>query len=181
MEREDAQGEADLLVGERDEHQPAGRRRELEGEAHHGGDARRSTITVTPSPPAHSRTSPARAAASPQTTCCGAHRPRVLQALGHPVGQQHGGAPVVGGEADGLADRPGAEDDDPSPAVTRARATVRTPIEAGSTKAVTAGAMSPTAKTCDAGTQRRSCSAPSTWAPMMARLAHAFSRPMLHG
>ena len=41
--------------------------------------------------------------------------------------------------------------------------------------------MSPTAKTCEAGTRRRSCSAPSTWAPMIAMFAHTFSRPMLHG
>ena len=68
-----------------------------------------------------------------------------------------------------------------SSALTRARTTVRTPIEVGSTKAVTAGAMSPTAKTCAAGTTRRSCSAPSTWAPMIAMFAHTFSRPMLHG
>ena len=68
-----------------------------------------------------------------------------------------------------------------SPASTRARTTARTPIEVGSTKAVTAGAMSPTAKTCEAGTRRRSCSAPSTWAPMIAMFAHTFWRPMLHG
>ena len=41
-----------------------------------------------------------------------------------------------------------------SSAVTRARTTVRTPIEVGSTKAVTGGAMSPTAKTWDAGTHQ---------------------------
>jgi hypothetical protein len=68
-----------------------------------------------------------------------------------------------------------------SSALMRARTTVRTPIEVGSTKAVTAGAMSPTAKTCEAATTRRSCSAPSTCAPMIAMFAHTFWRPMLHG
>jgi hypothetical protein len=42
----------------------------------------------------------------------GAHRPRVRQALGHPVGQQHRRAPVAGGETDRLADGTGPQDHD---------------------------------------------------------------------
>jgi hypothetical protein len=112
VKREDAQRQADLLVGERDEHQPAGRRREREGEAHHRGDAGRvddHRHAVAARPLAHLV---GQAGRVPADDVLGAHRLGVLQALGHPVGQQHRGALVVGGETDRLADRAGAEDDD---------------------------------------------------------------------
>jgi hypothetical protein len=99
------------VVRERHEHEPAGRRQDVERAPDHGGHAGRldqHPDAVAAGPVAQLVGHRGRVAADDGV---GAQRPRVLEALGHDVGHEHRGAAVARGETGGQADRPGPEHD----------------------------------------------------------------------